>query len=80
VYWETVTTIAQCRQRLEESRRMRLASLDMWPDQPDLVNNFLPREGAEPTTAVMRFVSGLSHDDSHLAQIADVAGQARTAR
>jgi hypothetical protein len=80
VYWETVRTIAQCRQRLEESRRMRLASLDMWPDQPDLVNSFLPREGAEPTTAVMRFVGGLSHDDSHLAQIADVVGQARAAR
>ena len=36
VPWETVTTIAQCRARLEESRRMRLASLDMWPDQPYL--------------------------------------------
>jgi DinB family protein len=81
VYWETVTTIAQCRQRLEESRRMRLASLDMWPDQPDLVNSFLPpREGAEPTTAVMRFVGGLRHDDDHLGQIADVVGQARAAR
>jgi hypothetical protein len=81
VPWPNVTTIAQCRHRLEESRRMRLASLDMWPDQPDLANSFLPpREGAEPTTAVMRFVGGLSHDDSHLAQIADVAGQARAAR
>src|SRR4051794_9543908 len=65
VQWETVTTIAQCRHRLEESRRMRLASLDMWPDQPDLANSFQPpREGAEPTTAVMRFVGGLSHDDN----------------
>lgn len=26
--WESVTTIAQCRHRLEESRRMRLAMLD----------------------------------------------------
>lgn len=81
VYWETVTTIEQCRQRLEESRRMRLASLDMWPDQPDLANSFLPeRAGAEATNAVMRFVGGLSHDDAHLGQIADVAGQARAAR
>jgi hypothetical protein len=81
VPWPAVTTLAQCRHRLEESRRMRLASLDMWPDQPDLANSFLPpREGAEPTTAVMRFVGGLRHDDDHVAQIADVARQARLAR
>jgi len=81
VYWATVKTIAQCRHRLEESRRMRLASLDMWPDQPDLSNTYLPPwEGAAPVNAVIRFVNGLSHDDSHLAQIADVAGQARAAR
>ena len=81
VYWETVKTIAQCRHRLEESRRMRLASLDMWPDQPNLSNTYLPPyEGAAPVNAVIRFVNGLSHDDSHLSQIADVAGQARAAR
>jgi hypothetical protein len=81
VYWETVKTIAQCRHRLEESRRMRLASLDMWPDPPNLSNTYLPpNEGAAPVNAVIRFVNGLSHDDSHLAQIADVAAQARAAR
>ena len=81
VFWETVKTIAQCRHRLEESRRMRLSSLDMWPDQPDLSNSYLPSwEGATPSNAVSRFVSGLSHDDAHLAQIADVAGQATAAR
>jgi hypothetical protein len=81
VYWETVKTIAQCRHRLEESRRMRLASLDMWPDQPNLTNSYLPpAQGAAPVNAVIRFVNGLSHDDSHLAQIADVVGQAKAAR
>jgi DinB family protein len=80
VHWTTVTTIAQCRARLEESRRMRLASLDMWPDQPYLDNTYVPREGADPVNAMIRFVNGLSHDDSHLAQIADVARQARAAR
>jgi hypothetical protein len=80
VHWTKVKTIAQCRHRLEESRRMRLASLDMWPDQPYLDNTYLPREGADPTNAVMRFVNGLSHDDSHLAQIRDVVEQARAAR
>jgi hypothetical protein len=80
VHWTTITTVAQCRYRLEESRRMRLASLDMWPDQPRLENTYLPREGAEPTNAVMRFVNGLRHDDSHLEQIAKVVAQARAAR
>jgi hypothetical protein len=80
VHWTTITTIAQCRYRLEESRRMRRASLDMWPDQPHLENTYLPREGAEPTNAVMRFVNGLRHDDSHLEQIAKVVAQARAAR
>ena len=32
--WLSVTTVAQCRQRLAESRRMRLACLDAWPDAP----------------------------------------------
>ena len=81
VLWNTVTTIAQCQHRLEESRRMRLASLDMWPDQPNLSNSYLPPwEGAAPVNAVIRFVNGLRHDDDHLGQIADVAGQARAAR
>jgi hypothetical protein len=77
--WETVTTIAQCRHRLEESRRMRLASLDMWPDQPFLHNTY-KAFGGEETNAVARFVWGLKHDDDHLGQIADVVHQARAAR
>ena len=78
--WTTVTTIAQCRDRLEESRRMRLASLDMWPDQPYLDNVYSPREGAAPINAVARFVFGLMHDDSHLGQIPEIVRQARAAR
>jgi hypothetical protein len=80
VHWQTITTIAQCRDRLEESRRMRLASLEMWPAQPHLDNTYQPREGAEHTNAVMRFVNGLRHDDDHVGQIADVVAQARAAR
>jgi hypothetical protein len=80
LHWTSVTTLAQCRARLEESRRMRLASLAMWPDQPDLDNSYVPREGADPVNAVIRFVNGLSHDDSHLGQIAEVVRQARAAR
>ena len=80
VPWENVTTIAQCRARLEESRRMRLASLDMWPDQPYLDNTYEPYAGRGAYNAVTRFVGGLSHDDSHLAQIERLAREARAAR
>lgn len=79
VPWQTVTTIDQCRQRLEESRRMRLASLKLWPDPPHLDNHFTTRSGA-PYNAVVRFVLGLYHDDSHLGQIAEIVRQARDSR
>ncbi len=78
--WESVTTLAQCRARLEESRRMRLATLNVWPDQPDLENSYEPWPGAGRYNTVSRFVGGLSHDDSHLAQIAEVVRQAKAAR
>ena len=78
--WKTVTTIAQCRQRLEESRRMRLASLDMWPDEPNL-ELFQPYGFIEgPVNAKARFVMGLTHDTPHLAQIKDAVAQSKAAR
>ena len=80
VPWQAISTVAQCRQRLEESRRMRQASLDMWPDQPYLDNVYEPRPGAGPVNAVTRFLMGLSHDDAHLGQIARLAEQTRAAR
>jgi hypothetical protein len=80
VPWQTVTTIQQCRERLEESRRMRLASLDVWPARPHLDNTYQPYEGVEPVNAVNRFIRGLSHDHNHLEHLAEVARQARAAR
>jgi hypothetical protein len=81
VPWGTITTIAQCRARLRESRRMRLASLDLWPAQPHLNNTYLPAwQGAQPMNAISRFVSGLLHDYDHLGQIADIVKQAKAAR
>ncbi len=80
VPWRTVTTIAQCRARLRESRRMRLASLDLWPVQPHLENTYIPREGVPPVNAISRFVSGLLHDYDHLGQLADIVKQAKAAR
>jgi hypothetical protein len=80
VDWESVSTIAQCRARLEESRRMRLASLDMWPDVPHLDNRYQPWPGVGEMNAVGRFMLGLKHDDEHLAQIAEIVRQAKAAR
>jgi hypothetical protein len=80
VPWETVTTIAQCRARLKESRRMRLASLDLWPVQPHLSNTYIPWQGAQPMNAIARFASGLIHDYDHLGQIAEIVKQAKAAR
>jgi len=74
--WESVTTIAQVCQRLEESRRMRLASLDMWPDAPHLDNVHQPYSFFGEINAVGYFVTGLFHDDSHLKQIAEIVRQA----
>jgi hypothetical protein len=77
--WQTVTTIDQCRERLEESRRIRLASLEIWPDQPHLDNHFRSRPGAPEMNAVSRFIYGLQHDDDHLEQITKIAQQAKMA-
>lgn len=77
VPWQTVTSISQCRQRLEESRRMRLASLDMWPDQPHLNIRHKAYDFVGEANAVGYFVLGLFHDDSHLEQIIDIVQQAK---
>ncbi|MCB8942272.1 MAG: DinB family protein [Ardenticatenaceae bacterium] len=75
--WESVTTIEQCRRYLEQSRRICLASLDMWPDEPYLDNTFPARDGT-PYNALVRYVFGLSHADSHLGQIANIIEQAKS--
>ncbi|MGE5334343.1 MAG: DinB family protein [Nitrososphaerota archaeon] len=80
VPWTTMKTVAQCRARLEESRRMRLASLDMWPAVPHLSNTYAPREGMREIGPVARFLSGLRHDASHLDQLREVIRQARDHR
>jgi hypothetical protein len=80
VPWQTVTTIEQCHHRLEESRRMRLASLDLWPDEPRLDNICEAWPTGPQVNAIGRFVLGLSHDNDHVGQIAEIVQQARAAR
>ena len=76
VPWETVKTIEECRHRLEESRRMLLASLEMWPETPDLENFYKTPQGLK-VTALLRFLFGQNHATSHLEQIQDVLKQAK---
>jgi hypothetical protein len=80
VPWQEMRTIKGCRHRLEESRRMRLASLEMWPDEPHLDNVYEVWPDSPGVNAVGRFVLGLMHEESHLGQIADVVQQAQVAR
>ena len=78
--WQTIKTIKECRERLEESRRMRLASLEMWPDQPNLDNEYKSRPGAPAMNTLSRFIYGLMHDDDHMLHLANIVEQAKKAR
>lgn len=79
--WEVpfreVKTIAFCRARIVESRRMCLAALNMWPNQPHMENTYIPTPGLLPHTPVSRFASGLKHASDHLEQINEIIRQAK---
>lgn len=81
--WTTVKTSAHCIQRLEESRRLRLACLDMWPDQPnrEILRELSPRftERFGQLNAAACFLFGLKHEIGHYAQFREVVRQATVA-
>ena len=82
--WRDVTTVAQVRQRLVESRRMRNAYLQTWPDSPllnivrDVSERFTARFGEMNAPAA--FLFAVSHEVGHYEQIAEVKRQALKAR
>ena len=82
--WRDIETVAQVRQRLEESRRMRNAYLETWPDAPllnivrDVSERFTARFGEMNAPAA--FLFGLSHETGHYDQIEEVRRQALAAR
>lgn len=80
VPWETIHTAQQVHERLEESRRMRHALLDAWPDTPHLDLTYTPIPQFGPMNATARCLLGLFHDDSHLEQLREIMRQARAAR
>lgn len=81
--WRDVKSKAQCVQRLEESRRIRLAYLNTWPDKPFLDNyritgeRFVAKIGE--LNAPAAFLFGLKHEVEHYAQLEDVKQQALAA-
>jgi len=79
VPWEEMKTIEGCRQRLEESRRMRLASLEMWPEEAHLENAYEVWSDRPLVNAIGQFVLGLMHEESHLEQIEEIVSQAQVA-
>ena len=80
VPWEEMRTIEGCRQRLEESRRIRLASLEMWPEEPHLEKAYEVWSDRPKVNAIGRFVLGLMHEESHLGQIEEIVRQAQVTR
>ncbi len=78
--WELVTSVAQLRARLAESRRMRGAFLDAWPDQPNLELTYTPIPQFGPMNAATRLAFGLLHEDGHLAQLRAAISAARAAQ
>jgi hypothetical protein len=80
VPWREATTARILRERIEESRRMRLAMLDAWPDRPHLEVFYQSNPERPRVNAVGRFLGGLNHDDEHVPQITKVLTQARAAR
>ncbi len=81
--WKTITSQAQCIQRLEESRRMRLAYLDTWPDEPnlELLRELSPRfiELFGQFNAPACFLFGLKHELGHHDQFREALRQAQEA-
>ncbi len=80
VPWETIQTVEQLRNRIEESRRMRHALLNAWPDQPHLELNHTPVPRFGPLNAIAYVLLGLSHEETHLSQLREIMRQAQAAR
>jgi DinB superfamily len=82
--WTQLDTRAKTLQRLDESRRMRLAYLDAWPDVPHLTilreQNERLQEIFGDLNAPATFLAGLKHEQGHHAQFREVLRQAQAAR
>jgi len=82
--WREMDSYDKVVQRLEESRRMRLAFLDTWPDAPhlEIYRELSPRFVAVfgEMNAPAAFIFGLMHEVEHYDQIREARRQALAAR
>ncbi len=78
--WRQVTTCAEAVARLEECRRMCLAYLGTWPDQPDLTTVRIMPENMSwmKPNAPIQFLAGLMHWQAHVEQFQQVAEHAHS--
>src|SRR5258708_1035400 len=61
VPWESMTTVEHVQSRVRESRRICLALLDAWPDQPHLETTVLRIPEIGPLNALGIGMSGIFH-------------------
>src|SRR5579885_3449993 len=73
--WESLQTVEQVRARLAESRRIALAFLDAWPDEPNLQATITRFPAFGPMNAISLCVLGIGHGLLHQQQIADTLSQ-----
>ena len=76
--WETVTTAKQVAQRLAESRRIALAFLETWPNEPYLDNAY-EHNYFGPMNAVAHASLGLAHGKGMIPQVEEIVRQAKAA-
>jgi hypothetical protein len=81
--WPEIDTRAKALQRLEESRRIRLAYLETWPDRPHL-DVYRPDSARKlrlfgPVNAPAAVLAGMMHEQGHLDQMRETLRQAREA-
>lgn len=74
--WESIKSASQLQQRLAESRRMVLAFLNTWPDEPHVDMTYTPVERFGSMNAVGRMLFGMMHGQGHLAQLRRIREQA----
>jgi hypothetical protein len=83
VPWQEITTRAQALNRLDESRRMCLAYLDTWPDEPhlDTLREISPKfvEKFGNLNATASYLFGFKHMWEHIEQIEKTLQQVQEA-
>ena len=75
----SMTTAEQVRERVRESRRVCLALLDAWPDQPHLETTVIRIPEIGPLNAIGIAMSGLFHGPMHLDQLREILRQTEAA-